>query len=462
MERLRPLASLRYRFTLVMLAASLSFGLAVTVISWVEGRRALEAHTRQAASATLEAFARPAADRLLTEDSLRLRELMTGMLSTNERWVRVTVTDGHGRLRAQVPDASTLGPGDLDGTLEVQTVLLDPSVGVMSALVSNDADLFAAGTLVYRLGGALLVLTLVGLGTAWLLGTWLTRDLARLVGLVDRLGEGEVGVTLPESAGHDEVAVLARALNRASRRLGEARTALATQQAHLVETEKRAAVGSLAAGVAHEVANPVGGAMNCLQRLGRPALPPARRETYRKMALEATERAATVLQGLLQIARGARSGARLTPEQTTVADVVEQPTRMAGLRRGATVSVADAEDVSVCWPRGPVEQIVTNLLLNAVEAARSLVELRWARDGDDVVIEIADDGPGLPADLKERVFEPFFSTRPPGQGTGLGLPVARSIARSLGGDVSLTSARPGGTVARLRLPVEVSEDSHAA
>lgn len=462
MKRLRVLASLRYRFTLVMLAASLSFGVVVTGLTWVEGHRALERHTRESALTTLQAFARPAADRLLTEDDLRLRELVSGMLGNNDQWLQVMVVDGSGQVRARLTPKASHGPEEFEDAHEIRTVLLDPRIGTMSALVSRGADRRSAVALVYRLAFALFVLTLLGLATAWLLGHWLTRDLERLVVLVERIGEGELGLTLPHAEGHDEVAVLTRALNRASRNLGEARQALAEQQAHLVETEKLAAVGSLAAGVAHEVANPVGGAINCLQRLARPDLTDERRERYRQLALDAVERAAVVLRGLLHLARGASPGRGFAPEEMTVADAVEQPSRMASVGAGIPVVVAGGEAIAVRWPRGAVEQILTNLLLNATKAARVRVEVGWRREGDNVVIEISDDGPGLPAKLAARVFEPFFSTRPPGQGTGLGLPVARSIARSLGGDVGLRGGIEAGAVAWLRLPLTIDGSSDAA
>lgn len=462
MRPFRSLASLRYRFTLVMLAASLSFGIVVTAIAWLEGERALEAHTRQAALATLEAFARPAADRLLTEDDLRLRELIVGILSNNDRWLRVTVTDGSGQVRVKLPEDSDLSGVDLDETHEVSAALLDPSVGTMSALISNQEDHRQAAALVLRLGGVMALLTGAGLAIAGLLGVWLTRDLEGLAGLVERIGEGELGVTLPDPGGKNEVAVLARALNQASRKLGDAQEALAVQQAHLVETEKLAAIGSLASGLAHEVANPVGGAMNCLQRLGRPDLTEEKRETYRQLALDATERAATVLKGLLHLARGASFPGHGMREETTVASVLEQPARMASVGSQVSVQLVSPEPLPVTWPRAPVEQILTNLLLNATRAATSRVAVSWRREGDAVLIEVVDDGPGPPPERADRCFEPFFSTRPPGQGTGLGLPVARSIARSLGGDVGLRPGSDQGAVAWVRLPATIEEASDAA
>ena len=462
MRRLQFLASLRYRFTLVMLAASLLFGVVVTGITWVEGHRALEQHTQLAALATLQAVARPAADRLLTEDDLRLRELLSGMLSNNDQWLQVAVVDGSGQTRARLNPKDEPTAAELDDTLRVSTVLLDSSVGTMSALVSRREDRRSALTLLFRLGAALVVVTVVGLAIAWLLGHWLTRDLERLVVLVERIGEGELGITLPDSASQNEVAVLARALNRASRNLDEAQQALAAQQAHLVETEKLAAVGSLAAGVAHEVANPVGGAINCLQRLARPDLTDERRENYRALALDAVERAAVVLRGLLHLARGASPGRGFEPEETTVADVLEQPSRMASVGSGIPIEVIGGEAIAVRWPRGPVEQILTNLLLNATAAAEGRAGVSWRREGRDVLIEITDDGSGLPAELAARVFEPFFSTRPPGQGTGLGLPVARSIARSLGGDIGLEPGRERGALAWVRLPERIDGGTGAS
>ena len=102
--------------------------------------------------------------------------------------------------------------------------------------------------------------------------------------------------------------------------------------------------------------------------------------------------------------------------------------------------------------------MLTNLLLNACQAASTEVVLSWRLAGDDVVLEISDDGPGIPDAIRQQVFEPFFTTREVGKGTGLGLAVSSSIATALGGRIELLH-RAGdatGTVARFVVPQIVS------
>jgi len=101
-----------------------------------------------------------------------------------------------------------------------------------------------------------------------------------------------------------------------------------------------------------------------------------------------------------------------------------------------------------------LNQVWTNLITNAVDAMGGTGVLRVAtrREGDDVVVEIGDDGPGIPSDVLERVFEPFFTTKEAGAGTGLGLDITRRIVVDRhGGDIHFESV-PGATTARVRLP----------
>ncbi len=106
-----------------------------------------------------------------------------------------------------------------------------------------------------------------------------------------------------------------------------------------------------------------------------------------------------------------------------------------------------------------LNQVWTNLIDNAAQAMGGQGHLRVAawRDGDDVVVEITDDGPGIPADVLGHVFDPFFTTKDVGEGTGLGLDISRRIVERHQGDIELTS-RPGSTTARVRLPITSSSD----
>jgi len=104
---------------------------------------------------------------------------------------------------------------------------------------------------------------------------------------------------------------------------------------------------------------------------------------------------------------------------------------------------------------GELNQVWTNLVVNALDAmaGEGILTLRTARDGERALVEIADTGPGIPAELQPRVFEPFFTTKPVGQGTGLGLDVSwRIVVKRHGGDLRVTSV-PGDTRFEVRLPL---------
>jgi signal transduction histidine kinase len=102
---------------------------------------------------------------------------------------------------------------------------------------------------------------------------------------------------------------------------------------------------------------------------------------------------------------------------------------------------------------GEINQVWANLVDNALDAAKSEVTVSASRGGPSVVVSVADDGPGIPADIRERIFDPFYTTKPVGHGTGLGLDIAQRIVRKHQGDIEVDS-RPGRTEFRVTLPLE--------
>jgi signal transduction histidine kinase len=110
----------------------------------------------------------------------------------------------------------------------------------------------------------------------------------------------------------------------------------------------------------------------------------------------------------------------------------------------------------ICAYGSELNQVWTNLLDNAIDAmhGKGNISIRTARDGDDALIEIRDDGPGIPQAIQERIWEPFFTTKAVGEGTGLGLDIAlRIICRRHNGDIKVRS-EPGDTRFEIRLPLE--------
>lgn len=221
-------------------------------------------------------------------------------------------------------------------------------------------------------------------------------------------------------------------------------------EARLREQATLAQIGEMAAVVAHEVKNPLAGIGGALQLIASD-LPDASRGL---MAIgQIRERLASVdlmVQDLLFFAHP--PPARIVPVavRDIIAHAVAQFGNSPGL--GAATVRQDVADLTV---RADAEQVATavrHLLVNAAHAmrGRGVIDLRAFRTTDECTIAVHDTGPGIPAEVRERVFEPFVTTK--SQGRGLGLAIARRVAEQHGGRISIEGPSQGGTMAVLTLP----------
>lgn len=241
------------------------------------------------------------------------------------------------------------------------------------------------------------------------------------------------------------------------RQVDERTRALAESEASRFRAEKLAALGQLSAGVAHEVNNPTAILAANVQFLesrlaggAEPEILESLRESRR-----AVERVARLVRQLLDSSRLA--GAADQPRApVAVAKVVAEAVRIAGVRTGsARVEVEVPDDLFALGQEDLLVQVVVNLVVNGAEAVPpgrpGKVVVRGARAGDLVRILVDDDGAGMEPDVLRRAFEPFFSTKPFGEGTGLGLAVSRGLVQGMGGDLRLESRVGVGTRALVEL-----------
>jgi C4-dicarboxylate-specific signal transduction histidine kinase len=320
--------------------------------------------------------------------------------------------------------------------------------------------------LVAALGAAMLV-RLVARPVERILGA--ARSLsAGAPGELPILGDGAVRGAGPEGGalGLDRAALaferLAATLAEERARLAAkvheltgANRALAEARESLLRTEKLATVGRLAAGLAHEVGNPLG-AIAGYADVARARLPaeadPELREALDRIAAAAGRIDRTV-RDLLDFARPAPP--TLCP--VGVAPAVEAALRLARVQsRFRAVEVATdlpADLPPVLADEHHLAQVLLNLFLNAGDAMRGRGALRiGARAaGDGVTVEVADTGPGIAPEDLPRIFDPFFTTKDPGEGTGLGLAICHRIAESFGGSIEAANAPGGGAVFALHL-----------
>jgi len=371
-----------------------------------------------------------------------------------------------------------------------QAIRFAAPVGTAEVAVAWLPPVASPGVLASVLLCALCVFT--GFG-AWVLRGSLVVPLEQLAGAARAIGAGELGARAPIE-GTREIAEVAQAFNAMGEALARRSEALEKAVADLRESNQRlrearagldraerlAAVGRLAAGVAHEVGNPMGALLAFMDLASRdPGLGAGGREHLARGQREG-ERVRRILRQLLDFSsppRGVRVPIELARLCEETAGLVRAQRRYQQIR----IEVASEGDPppALADPSG-VAQILLNLLLNAADALgagcqepRIRVTVRPAlarvragdrdrgaaaarRRSDAVECVVEDNGPGIAEEDRERIFDPFFTTKPPGEGTGLGLANALRFAEEFGGSLDLLPARPeGGAVFVLRLPARV-------
>ena len=237
------------------------------------------------------------------------------------------------------------------------------------------------------------------------------------------------------------------------------------QRGALHQSEKLAALGSLLAGVAHELNNPLSIVVGYAGMLNEMATDEATKRRTRELH-SAAERCGRIVKTFLSMARSKPIEKRDVDIDTVIDDVLELAAY--GLRSNGVTIVRNRGGTLPTTLADPdqMHQVFMNVVLNAQQAmmnvvgARSLdVETRF--DGTNIAIDIADTGHGIPDDIRKRVFEPFFTTKPQGVGTGIGLSVCLRIVQAHGGTITLENGGAGGTVCRIRLPVTEARSSAA-
>jgi signal transduction histidine kinase len=342
--------------------------------------------------------------------------------------------------------------------------------------------------------GAIAIFTAFG---ATILRGAVVRPLERLALATRAVAAGDLEVRIPEE-GVAETAGMARAFNEMTEALAartqalekavadlrESSRSLRTARQGLERAERLAAVGRLAAGVAHEVGNPAAALLAFLDLVARDASLSDAGRAHLAKARTQVERVRSILRDLLGFARPARGECAPVDVAQVAGEVLEL---VRAQRRYAGVEfrvVVEGEVPPAHADRSALAQLLLNLVLNAGDAVRpeggevrvcvapAALERR-AGDGtrgaagraciDAVELRVEDDGPGVPDADRERIFDPFFTTKDPGEGTGLGLSNALRGAEQMGGRLDLLEGRPGaGAIFAVLLPAAPASGASGA
>ena len=288
-----------------------------------------------------------------------------------------------------------------------------------------------------------------------------------VINVADRLdgqgftsGDLKLVATLAGLAGAAlENALLVTDLRRVNHELQDANRRILEHQAAMVRSEKLSSLGRMAAGVAHELRNPlavISGRAQILLTSLRKDQPPAADQLGRSLVTieEQTRRAVRIIAGLSTYARERPPEMRVValPEVVEEAlELVKPQVKMDGVE---VVTDFDPGLPPIRGNRDQLQQVFINLAVNAVQAMRGGGRLAvGARQGSRMVtVTVADTGMGIPAENLAKIFDPFFTTKPEGEGTGLGLSIIQGIVQGHGGTVEVTSEVGVGTTFTLQFP----------
>jgi len=301
--------------------------------------------------------------------------------------------------------------------------------------------------------------------TLWLVRRVVTRPMKQMVEAAHAVGRGDLAYRITERTDARELHELARELNAMASSLEVARVASAREaeerillERRLQETEKLAAIGNLAAGLAHEIAAPLNVISGRAELLLRRSSDTPASERHLRIIVLQIGRITTIVRNLLDYARRREPKVQRV-ELAGVVDGVAELLEAELERAGVTLIREEARDLYVFADPDLLHQVLVNLLLNAVQALEGASEHRrvLVRSGlgeSSAWLEIQDTGPGIAPEILTKLFEPFYTTKP--RGTGLGLGVARNIILQHGGRLEATNAPTGGAVFRLTLPADTS------
>ena len=323
------------------------------------------------------------------------------------------------------------------------------------------------GDLTLRTLSMFAVVTLVGLVAAGLIGYRLANRVSRPIGKLATasaaIARGQFPASLPVES-PDELGLLTQSFNMMAQALKDRDEFLKERtRIELTRSERLAAVGRLAAGVAHEINNPLTGVLTFAHMLLRETPKDSPNRNDIETIISATMRCRDIVRGLLDFSRQGEPQKKSADLNDVLREALRLTQNQARISQVRVVEELDASLPHLVIDANQIQQVAVNMIVNGIDAmpeggqlavgTRAVADngVRWAE------FEIEDTGCGIAAENLDHVFDPFFTTKPTGMGTGLGLAIAFGIVAEHGGRIRVWSEEHKGTRLTVRLPV-TSED----
>ncbi len=490
-----------WKFSIAIITIVLIFGSINSILIYNNVQSALRSENKKRALFIARSIASQITSAVLFEDYISLQNTINNVKEIDENIFYIFITDN--KRNVLVHTFSTDFPSDLvdanplpkNQTSHTQLlllkdldkeVILDVAVPILDGKIGNvrvglrESSIIADVQKTINIFWIMVAVFLaIGITGALVFSNFITKPIKKIQNTADNidLQQLEIKGNTPSIIirekifdklkmwfrAEDEIDILAEKFNDMILRLNITYKDLQTTQTNLIQSEKLASVGTLTAGLAHEINNPVAGLQNCIRRIKNDPANIEQNEKYLVMMETATNKIEAVVKNLLEFTRKQEiKYCSLDIEELIENSLMLVSHRLEKLRISVTKTI-DKNLKKVSGDKNQLEQVLLNLFINSIDSIEEKILLQPESDrrliitssnsNKNIEVLIEDTGNGIPENQKDKIFDPFYTTKAPGKGTGLGLSIVYKIIDSHNGKISLQSIVGKGTTFILQFPI---------
>ena len=500
MKTLRFKLPLFWKFSLAIISIVLIFGSINSILIYNNVQTALQSETKKRALFIANSISNQITSSILFEDYISLQNTLNSIKEIDENIFYIFIVDDKNQVvvhtfttnfPVDLINANVLSENQKSNTQLLlikdlnEEIIFDVAVPILGGRVgtvrvglkesSIIADVQKTVNIFWLMVAAFLS---VGIAGALVFAKFITKPIKAIQNVADGIDLSQIGkkeipqIKIREKfldrikmlfRAEDEIDILADRFNQMIIRLDKAYRDLQSAQSTIIQSEKLATVGTLTAGLAHEINNPVAGLQNCIRRIKNDPSNVEQSIKYIKMMEAAVEKVENVVSNLLNFTRRQSGGF----QSLSINEIIENSLllvshRLEKLRISITKNFP-SDLPNIKGNKNQLEQVMLNLFINSIDSIeeKSFIDpmcekriiLSAVKEDNYVILSIQDTGKGIAENIKDKIFDPFFTTKQPGKGTGLGLSVVYNIIESHNGKIQIESKEGVGTTVIISLPI---------
>uniref|UniRef100_A0A832G1A1 histidine kinase n=1 Tax=Ignavibacterium album TaxID=591197 RepID=A0A832G1A1_9BACT len=487
-----------WKFSIAIIFIVIVFGSINSILIYNNVQSALQTETEKRALFIANSISQQIVSSLLFEDYVTLQNVINGIKEIDQNIDYIFIVDSKGNVvvhtfpinfPTQLLNANRVDENQKFKTQLInlknknEELILDVAVPILDGKIGNvrvglressiQLDVQKTVNIFWIMVGVFLFFGIIG---ALVFANFITKPIKTIQNVADNIELSQIGKEqLPQIRirekfldrikmlfrAEDEIDILADRFNQMIFRLDKAYRDLQNAQSNLIQSEKLATVGTLTAGLAHEINNPVAGLQNCIRRIKNDPANIEQNMKYLVMMENAVDKIEKVVGNLLNFTRK-QSGDFIS---LSISEIVENSLLLVSHRlEKLRISVTNNIPTNLPMIKGnknQLEQVMLNLFINSIDSIEEKISkhpdserrliLSASRESDFIKIKIEDTGIGIPENILDKIFDPFFTTKSPGKGTGLGLSVVYNIIDAHQGKIYFESEEGKGTKVNLHL-----------